>query len=87
MLEALASGVPIVATKTAGTDELIQDGHNGFLIQTPSVEEVSQGITRLVEHENLSAMRQRALETARGFDIRRTVEKYSALFEEVVSSQ
>jgi glycosyltransferase involved in cell wall biosynthesis len=32
MLEAMSSSVPVIATKSVGTEEVVQDGYNGFLI-------------------------------------------------------
>lgn len=32
VLEALASGVPVVATRAGGTEELVEDGRSGFLV-------------------------------------------------------
>jgi glycosyltransferase involved in cell wall biosynthesis len=32
LLEAMASGLPCLATRVPGSEELIQDGHNGFLV-------------------------------------------------------
>jgi glycosyltransferase involved in cell wall biosynthesis len=33
ILEALASGLPVIASKIPGNDELIEDGKNGFLFE------------------------------------------------------
>ncbi|MCD6149962.1 glycosyltransferase family 4 protein [bacterium] len=34
MLEALSAGLPVIATQTGGTDEMVKDGINGFVIKT-----------------------------------------------------
>lgn len=41
MLEALASGLPIVATVTGGTEELVADGENGWYIEKESSADIA----------------------------------------------
>ena len=73
-LEAQASGVPIVATRINGTEELIQDGYNGFFVRHDP-EDIAQKIDILANDEELmkkmagnakkSAMRFKREETAK----------------------
>lgn len=83
MLEAMASGLPVVSTKTAGTDELIEEGHNGFFVEE-SAESVSHG------SKNFATagvhMGANAIETAKKFDISKTVEAYEELFASVTTA-
>jgi glycosyltransferase involved in cell wall biosynthesis len=53
MLEALASGLPILATDTGGTRELVEDGKNGFIIQTKSSDNIAEKIKRLIDNPEL----------------------------------
>ncbi|MFT5179648.1 MAG: glycosyltransferase involved in cell wall biosynthesis [Candidatus Paceibacteria bacterium] len=78
-LEALASGLPLVSTKTAGTDELINDGYNGLFVNQETIESVSETLERL-HFSDLETMKRAAFETALNFDIKNTVEKYEDLF-------
>ena len=78
-MEALASGLPLVSTKTAGTDELIKDGYNGLFINQETVENVSETLERL-NSSDLETMKRVAVETANEFDIKETVKKYEELF-------
>jgi len=34
MLEALSAGLPVIATQTGGTDEMVKNGINGFIVKT-----------------------------------------------------
>ena len=45
MLEAMATGLICVVTKTPGTDEVIENGINGFIVE-PSEEGVSIGLRK-----------------------------------------
>lgn len=48
MLEALASGMPIVATVTGGTEELVGNGENGFFVEQKSAEDLAQKLETLI---------------------------------------
>jgi len=53
MLEALASGMPIVATVTGGTEELVGDGENGFFVEQKSAKDLAQKLEILINDNNL----------------------------------
>lgn len=53
MLEAMASSMAIVATNAPGTDELVEDGKNGFLIEKNYLEGFDDAFIRLANDENL----------------------------------
>jgi len=53
MLEALASGLPIISTETGGAKELVQDGINGFLICMKNSEDLAEKISRLMANDGL----------------------------------
>ncbi len=48
ILEAMASGLPIVATKIAGSEELITEGVDGHLVEPSSPEQLGQALARLM---------------------------------------
>lgn len=81
--EALACGVPVLTTKTAGPDEMIREGENGYFISGPSAEAVASGMETMVSAD-LPAMRSKAAESARAYGIERTVAAYEALFRAVL---
>ena len=53
MLEALASGLPIVATDTGGTAEMVKDGLNGFVIKMKDVQDTADKIEKIILHEEM----------------------------------
>jgi glycosyltransferase involved in cell wall biosynthesis len=53
MLEALSSGLPLLATDTGGTQELIEDGVNGFILQMKSAEDIAEKLEILIKDEEL----------------------------------
>lgn len=53
MLEALSSGLPLLATDTGGTRELLDDGVNGFVIKMKDSQDLANKIEILVKNEDL----------------------------------
>lgn len=50
VLEASASGVPVVATDVGGTREIVVDGETGFLIRPRAPRELGDSVVRLLNH-------------------------------------
>ncbi len=53
-LEAMACGVPVVATATAGMEDYIEDGVTGLLAPPGQPEEVAERVARLVQDTSLA---------------------------------
>lgn len=53
VLEAIASGLPIVATVTGGTEELVTDGENGFFVKKESPEDLAEKLGNLIVDSEL----------------------------------
>ncbi|MCM1154975.1 MAG: glycosyltransferase family 4 protein [Roseburia sp.] len=51
MLEAMASGLPVVASRSGGIAQLIQEGINGLLCEEKNVEQLVENIERIL-HDN-----------------------------------
>jgi N-acetyl-alpha-D-glucosaminyl L-malate synthase BshA len=84
-LEAMACGSPVVATRTGGLPEVIDDGVTGLLEPVGSVEAMGRRAVELLRdaarHEQ---MRQAAMAKAREFSADRIVPMYEAVYEEVL---
>lgn len=66
LLEAIASGLPVIVTQTGGTDELVQG--NGFVVPWGDVEQLTVALAKLVSDAELRKEMSRAsLEIARKF--------------------
>lgn len=51
IIEAMASGLPVVALKNRGHNEVIQDGVNGFLVEQNDIRKFSERIIELYKDE------------------------------------
>lgn len=86
-LEAMACGLPVLTTSTAGGADIVQQGGNGYLIS--DVHAVAEMIESLDHHLSLGetnrhAMSEQCVETARPMTIARNVQQTLEVFEEVL---
>ena len=51
MIEAICLGLPIISTKVSGTEELIQDGYNGYLVDDNDIDGLANRFRELISHE------------------------------------
>ena len=69
LMEAMAAGLPIVATSTGGIKDLIEDGVNGYLVPERDVEALARAIERLCREDKLRLrMGQENQRRAKAFD-------------------
>ena len=83
ILEAMASGVPVVATRVGGADELVVDGSTGRLVPPASVAGLAAALEQLIRQPERRAAwadagRARARQT---FGIERMLHEYAALYQ------
>ena len=85
-LEAMACGAVVVATRTGGLPEVIDDGRTGVLEPVGSVEAMGRRAVELLrDPPRFDAMREAAVARAQDFSAARIVPMYEKLYEEVVS--
>ena len=55
VVEAMAMGLPVIASAVGGIPELITDGENGLLVAPQDVRQLARSIARLLDDESLAA--------------------------------
>jgi UDP-glucose:(heptosyl)LPS alpha-1,3-glucosyltransferase len=82
-LEAMACGVPVIASKMAGASEIIDQGINGYVLNTLGSEELSARIREVLHRGDYSMMRMEAAKKAAEFTIERHMKQLCSLYARV----
>jgi len=77
-LEAIAFGLPLVATKTAGTDEIIIEGENGYFLPENDLDAIAKILLQISEMD-WDIMSEKAIKSSRNFDIKININKYQQI--------
>jgi glycosyltransferase involved in cell wall biosynthesis len=88
VLEAMASGTPVVASRTGGLPEIIRHGETGFLVTPGDVDELRQQIERLLRDPALARRTGQAARAAvlDEFTWERTAQRCLAAYAELARS-
>jgi N-acetyl-alpha-D-glucosaminyl L-malate synthase BshA len=85
-LEAMACGSDVVATRTGGLPEVIDDGRTGILEPVGSVEAMGRRAVELLrDPEKFAAMREAGVARARQFSAASIVPMYEKLYQDVLT--
>lgn len=86
LLDALAAGVPIVATQAGGIPEIIQSGKNGLLAPIGDAQKLANQVSTLLCESNLAAQYvQAGKETVKQFSKKEMARKTYQVYQEVES--
>jgi sugar transferase (PEP-CTERM/EpsH1 system associated) len=89
LLEAMAMGLPVVATAVGGNPEVVAHGETGLVVPAGSPERLAEALLALIRHPNQArrmgqAGRQRVEEH---FDLRRVVGQYEGLYRNLLAKK
>jgi glycosyltransferase involved in cell wall biosynthesis len=81
VVEALASGLPVVSTKSGGPEEILMHGRFGELVDSGDIEALASAIDRALDHPGDPAPR---IARAREFSVDTATNAYLALFDSIL---
>jgi glycosyltransferase involved in cell wall biosynthesis len=86
ILEAMAAGLPVVATDVPGTRDLVRDGENGLLVRSDDATALAGALARLLDDRAMATvMAERAQGLVRAdYTLERCQERYVGLYREVL---
>ena len=89
VLEAMAAGLPVLATNVGGVPEIVQHEKTGLIVPPKDQAALSQAMEHLIANEGLRRTlgSQGAQIAASKFSIQKMVADYEGLFERIISGQ
>lgn len=82
-LEAMACGTPVITTKTNGASEIVDNGNEGFVLQTCDVDELASRIRDFQAVSDRSVMERKAADKAKDFTMEKYMHRLFDLYERV----
>jgi 1,2-diacylglycerol 3-alpha-glucosyltransferase len=84
-LEAMASGLPVVAVDAGALKELCQDGRNGFLCRQDDVDQISESLVKIIADKTLrKKFSKESLAIAKTHDLNYTLDRFEAMYEGLI---
>ena len=88
LFEAMASGLPIVASNSGGVSQLIKDGYNGLLCEEKNVWQISDNISSLLDDPELyKKLRLNGLNTAAECSYEKRAEEFASVINRSLSTE
>lgn len=86
MLEAMASGQPVVAVDAGPLKELCQDGRNGFLCKPDDDAEIADALLKIISDPTLhDKMSRESITIAATHDLNKTLERFEQIYTSLVN--
>lgn len=84
-LEAMSAGLPVVTTTSNGASEIIREGVNGYVINSPAdTEGAANKLKTLFDEKTRTQMSENARKTALEYSTETNLQKVVALYEQIV---
>ena len=86
-LEAMASGLPVLASPVGGIEDYLRNGENGLHIQRDP-KEIAAKLDQLLNDRELHArLREAGIATAEKYEWRKVAQQYLSLFDELIAER
>ena len=87
LVEAMAAGLPVLATRAGGPETFIADGRNGFLVAPDDPAALAAALAALADAGRRRAVIPAALDTARGFTVAASTAQLEAALARVAAAR
>ena len=88
IIEAMASGVPVIASKTGGITDILSDGFNGLFVEEKDADQIAAQIRHLMEDADLrETLVKNGRDTAQRYSYRNIAARYYELIEKNMGEQ
>jgi glycosyltransferase involved in cell wall biosynthesis len=85
VMEAMASGLPIVATKVRGNRDLVVEGETGFLVEVGDATTLARRVAQLLANEELRrSFGRRARERIQAYKLEHALEAMDEIYSAVL---
>ena len=85
LIEAAATGLPIVAVDAGAVKEICQNGKNGVLCHPGDIKGLTKGIVKILTDKKLrTAYGKKSVEIAKKHDINRTLNRFEEIYKEAI---
>jgi glycosyltransferase involved in cell wall biosynthesis len=84
LMEAMACGLPVVASRIRGNTDLIDEGKGGYLVDPRDAEGMAQAIKTLVANPEAAAMGQYNMEKVKDFDMEKVTQALRRIYQSVM---
>lgn len=84
ILEAMASGLPVVATRTGGIPDLITEGKNGLLFEQKNIIQMAECINKILNDEELRiSLINEGIKTVEDYDYKNIAKRYKEILDNI----
>jgi len=83
-MEAMASGLPVVAVNAMALPELVHDGENGYLFADGDSKTLAEKVIAILSNQEMRAqMSKKSLDIIKNHDINKVVERYESIYSQI----
>lgn len=86
LIEAAATGLPLIAVNGGAVAEVCRHGENGFLCEPKNADEMAEAMQKILTDDKLrQKFAQKSLEIAQEHDFERTLDKFEEIYNELIN--